>query len=251
MKCLDIKDMGDSSMENDFGKLVSEHKTSLWWLIKRRAAFYGMALLLFSFPIADFILGPEYFAENIDIWVAFSAIGVIFPLLSIRYTKSFKAAIYERGFILTFGFTKKKVEMSFNELSGVYWQEEAKYEYFLGGTLEQIGPKLLIGVFVGWAPRIYEITLLKQNGVAIDLKSSRNNDYRQFIMDLDAALQEWCAGAGQKISKEAIKTIRAWEKKAKKSNNLWNKLKYVFYIACGVFFLVAIILVMQGRMALV
>ena len=237
-------------MRKDYGKLLSEHKTSLFWLFKRRAAFYIVALFLFSFGIVGFIVAPYNFTENIDLYAALFAVGVIFLLLSIKYTKSFKASIHERGFIFTYGFTKKRISMGFNELAEVYWQEDAKgeeYEHSL--IIGNIVARLIINLFVGFSHRIHGITLLKQNGNAIDLKPSRNNDYRQFIMELDLALQEWCASTGQRMSKEAEMTIHAWENKAVRDNKTNKKLNYIIVIATGVFLLLGLIVIVQDRMA--
>ena len=173
-------------MDRSFGKLLSEHKTSLLWLLCRKAAFYIPALIFLWIGIDELIRGIPLDGMTITMFI----IAAILILLSLRYAKSFKAAIYEEGFAYSSGL-KKVVELSFSDVEDIDWWSEVKGEDFWDAVLlNRIFGYVILGLFIGFSPAIGGVEVHKKDGSTIKLKTSRDKNYRKFVEELHSTFAQ-------------------------------------------------------------
>ena len=193
-------------MDRNFGKLSSEHKTSLLWLLRRKAAFYTLALIFLSIGIIELIQGNPLDLMIIIMFI----IASILILLSLIYAKSFKAAIYEEGFVYSSGFWfKKTVELSFSDMKDIDWWSDVKGEDFWDAVLlDRILGYAILGLFLGFSLAIGGVEIYKKDGNSIKLKTSRDKNYRRFVEELKSAFEQWEASQELIVSPKAKKKRR-------------------------------------------
>ena len=186
-------------MDRNFGKLLSEHKTSLLWLLCRKAAFYTPALIFLWIGIDELIQGNPLDEMIITMFI----IAAILILLSLIYAKSFKAAIYEKGFVYSSGL-KKAVELSFSDMKDIDWWSEVEGEDWWDAVLlSRIFGYVVRSLFVGFSPAIGGVEIHKKDGSTIKLKTSRDKKYRQFVEELQSTFAQQKASPELRTSRKA------------------------------------------------
>jgi polyferredoxin len=166
-------------MQERFGRIIAEYNEEPGAKTKRMARFGLFALVFFALAVVLKINFPgagELFMVIDDgtallLIIVFTLIGIFFAFFTVKFSKSVKAVIYEKGISYTYG--QAVTELAFEDTEGVKVVSLA-----LGGVQTNAG-------------NMAQVTLQKKDGSQLKMMQNAVPQYRQFVDKFGTVYTKW------------------------------------------------------------